>query len=154
MPAGKRQYSFVLWGERFEELAAVAFVTSLREAGLAVKVVGLSRRPAAGVHGLRLMHDLTVEEAMELVYQVRVLVIPCGRMGAQLLIDDPRIHQLLQQACDHHPLLFSTPSGIETLATLPGFSSSAYAVMMIPPDEYLVRFVRKISRQLLVDGVF
>ncbi len=39
-----QNYVFVLWGEQFDELAAVVFVTELRDIGLCVKIVGLTLR--------------------------------------------------------------------------------------------------------------
>lgn len=146
MPSIKRQAIFVLWGERFDELVAVAFVTRLRKAGLPVKVVGLSRRPAAGAHGVGLMHDLTVEEAVKLTSHVCAVVIPCGRWGVQALIDDPRLHQLLQQACDHRAQIFCTSSGLAVLRALTGGFRDTCPVTLIPPDEHLLSFVDKVSR--------
>lgn len=149
MPSAQRSLIFVLWGEHFDELAAVTFVTLWREAGLPVKVVGLSRQPAGGAHGLRLLHDLTVEEATRLIDFMRVLVIPCSRVGGQLLTNDPRIRPFVHHACKHHALLFSTPVGLEVLATVyADFRNTCHATLM-PPAEDLVDFVVKFSQQLL-----
>ncbi len=59
-----QDYVFVLWGDRFEEVAATIFVAELRQAGLRVKVVSLTRRRVNGGHGLALLPDLTLEEAL------------------------------------------------------------------------------------------
>lgn len=154
MPSAHKPIIFVLWGEHFDELAAVAFVTLLREAGLLVKVVGLSRQVAGGAHGLRLLHDLTVEEATRLIDYVRILVIPCSHVGGQLLTNDPRIRQLVQQVCRRHALLCSTSIGLEVLATVYADFRNDCQATLIPPAAELMDFVDKLSQQLLAGDPF
>jgi hypothetical protein len=50
----------LLWSDRFDEAATAIFATELRQAGLAVKVVGLAGHQAAGSSGLVLGADLTL----------------------------------------------------------------------------------------------
>ncbi|NJN98486.1 MAG: DJ-1/PfpI family protein [Anaerolineales bacterium] len=74
--ARHRDYVFVLWADQFEEAPATIFVTELREAGLRVKVVGATPAPISGLHGLALVPDLTLDQALTLLAQVICLIIP------------------------------------------------------------------------------
>lgn len=91
-------YIFVLWGEWFEEAAAAIFVTQLREAGLRVKVVGLTPHRISGSHGLVLVPDLTLDQALPLAAQAACLVIPHSAYGLKQLKNDPRLRDFFGQA--------------------------------------------------------
>lgn len=91
-------YIFVLWGEQFEEAAAAIFVTQLREAGLRVKVVGLTPHRISGSHGLVLVPDLTLDQALPLAAQAACLVIPHSAYGFKQLKNDPRLRDFFGQA--------------------------------------------------------
>ena len=86
-------YIFVLWASEFEETTATIFVTELRQAGLPVKIVGLTRRISKGAHGLALVPDITLEQAIPLASQpfmVREVSDPnsrelCHRWATMLL---------------------------------------------------------------------
>ncbi len=92
----------VLWAPRFDELAATVFVTALREAGLKVKLVSLSRRFAGGSHGLGLVPDLSLEEVLPLAGAVTCIVLPCGAGDVRSLAADPRVRDLLWLARSQH----------------------------------------------------
>ena len=88
---------FVLWGEHFDEAAAVIFITTLREAGLRVKIVGLSGSCVKGAHGLGLLADLTLDEALTLADQAICVVIPCTTQNFQRVKGDPRVGEFLER---------------------------------------------------------
>jgi len=88
---------FVLWGEHFDEAAAVLVITSLRAAGLRVKVVGLGGRCVKGMHGLGLLADLTLDQALAQADQARCVVIPCTPQRFQRARDDPRVGEFLNR---------------------------------------------------------
>jgi hypothetical protein len=107
MPA-TRATVFVLWGVDFDETIAVLFVTMLREAGLRVKMVGLDGLCAKGAHGLGLLADLTLDQALSLADQALCVVIPCTMQRLQRVRDDPRVEKLLAQTHQAEILLVST----------------------------------------------
>ena len=86
---------FVLWGESFDETAAVFVITGLREAGVRVRVVGLSGPCAKGSHGLGLQADCTLDEALAAVDQAIAVVIPCTMACFQRFWGDPRVQRLV-----------------------------------------------------------
>lgn len=87
----------VLWGEHFDEVSAILTISTLREAGVRVKVVGVRGAWAKGAHGLGLHADWTLDEALAAVDQVIGVVIPCTITIFQGLLVDPRINDLLVQ---------------------------------------------------------
>ncbi len=87
---------FVLWGEQCDEAAAALFVTNLRAAGLRVWVVGVSGKRLTGAHGLGLMTDLALDQAIALAPAVICLILPCDSERLARLLNDPRLVTLLQ----------------------------------------------------------
>jgi putative intracellular protease/amidase len=92
----------VLWAPRFDELAATVFVTTLRGSGLRVQLVSLSRQLAGGSHGLGLVPDLTLEEALVQADDATCIVLPCGPGDVRRIARDPRVRELLWSACTHN----------------------------------------------------
>lgn len=104
-PARISDYVFVLWGDKFEEAEATIFATELRRAGLCVKLIGLAGRRATGVHGMVLLSDLTLGEAMPLASQAICIILPCSAAIAARIEDDPRILGFFEQA-NHNAAYF------------------------------------------------
>lgn len=100
MPTCKH-YIFVLWGHNFDEQMATIFVTELRRAGWLVKVVGLTPGTLSGVHGLALLPDLTLGQALPLASRAVCIIIPTTSLDFDYLHTDPRLHNFIQQATVH-----------------------------------------------------
>jgi 4-methyl-5(b-hydroxyethyl)-thiazole monophosphate biosynthesis len=92
---------FVLWGTHFDEVIAVFAVIGLRQAGVRVKVVGLSGPYAKGAHGLGLQADWSLDEALAAADQAIGVVIPCTTPTFQGLQVDPRVQEFLRQTQDN-----------------------------------------------------
>ena len=96
-------YVLVLWAERFDEAAATIFVTVLREAGLRVKVVGLTPPPVSGAHGLALVPDLSLDQALPLA------ALACGKpnLVTEILISfiHPNFNSILVRLKDRKPIV-------------------------------------------------
>ncbi len=88
----------VLWGEQCDEAVATLFVTQLRAAGLRVWLVGMGGKQGAGLYGLRLVPDLTLEEALPLTPQVQAVIVPCSSEQWLRFLNDPRLLRFLQSA--------------------------------------------------------
>lgn len=95
-------YTFVLWGEHFDETAAVLFVSALRQEGIRVKIVGLAGQSATGMHNLALGADLTLGEALDLPAHANCLIVPCSGGAMRRFENDPRLFQFLSQICLPH----------------------------------------------------
>jgi hypothetical protein len=143
-----KRYVFVIWSEQFEEAIASIFVTELREAGIAVKVVGLSPPNAGGAHGLVLVPDLTLEEALPLAMSVTTVILPCQVRGFRRLVDEPRLTEFLHLVRDN-------PVGV-IIGPFPGHQRRQLHLLhpilmeahVYPPDEQLFIYVRELASTL------
>lgn len=143
-------YVFVLWGDKFEEAPAAIFVTQLREAGLRVKVVGLTPKPISGSHGLALGPDLTLDEALPLAAQAICLIVPQTWSGLQSLNHDPRLQQFFEIAAKNQTRFVLGPANEVDLSQLHLFPVSVVEQIMIyPRDEDMVPFSHTLAQLLL-----
>jgi len=148
-----RTYIFVMWGRNFEEASATIFVTELRQAGLCVKVVGLDGRYTAGEHGLALVPDLTLGQALPLAQRALCVIVPCSGAWCQRLHNDPRIIDFFQRAHGSHAqfVVGSLDGRLLTPRTEPTALASqpvAVDVTAYPPGDALPPFVRNLAEIL------
>ena len=143
-----KDYVFVLWGDGFDEAVASIFVTQLRDAGLLVKVVGLTPRQISGSHGLALVPDLTLDQALPLATSATGLIIPATSRWRRSLDNDPRVYQLLEQA-NANQALFVLGSENDPLHKGSEWATISYEKIMIYPEaEDIVHFAREIAQHL------
>jgi 4-methyl-5(b-hydroxyethyl)-thiazole monophosphate biosynthesis len=81
--------------EGFEEIEAVTVVDLLRRAGIEVRTAALGRREVTGSHGITVLADIGLDEAVAADYDM--IVLPGGMPGAKHLEADARVIELLQQ---------------------------------------------------------
>lgn len=144
-----KAYVFVLWSESFDEVAAAAFVTELREAGLLVKVVGLTpRQKISGAHGLALVPDLTLDQALLMASQAVCVIIPVAPGRSKRLDHDPRLNQFFEQASSNQAQFIISRWHSTELAGLELPAAAGEAVMIYPDSETIVKFARKIGELL------
>ena len=142
-------YVFVLWGEKFEEDAAAIFVTELRRAGLRVKVVGLSPQHINGAHGLALVPDLTLDQALSLAGYTTCLIVPYKFRGIKRLANDPRLQKFFAQAlANQSRFVFGPVCNGDLVASglLP--ESAVNDVIFYPEHDNIVEFARKLAGSL------
>ncbi len=148
MMVKSRDYVFVLWGDRFDETVATIFVTELREAGLLVKVVGLTSRHISGAHGLTLLPDLTLDQALPLADQAVCLIIPATSQWGKRLNNDPRVHKFIKQASSSQTK-FVVGLWNETIQSGLDIPEAVRKnVIVYPQPENLVQFARELAKQL------
>jgi len=97
-PRKSPYYIFILWGDKFEETAVVTFATTLRDAGLHVKVVGLTGQRSTGKHGVVLYSDLALGQALALAEQAICVIVPCSATTLVRVENDPRVLDFFQRA--------------------------------------------------------
>jgi len=90
--------ALVLWGDYFDEAAAVQYITERRKEGLRVKLVAIHSRCAKGMYGIKVTADLTVEEALSQANAISQLFVPCYTSQFMQLCLDPRIENLVKLA--------------------------------------------------------
>lgn len=105
------QYILILWAVGFDEAAASIFVTELRQAGRQVKVISLTRQQTRGAHGLALVPDLTLSQALPLLSQTSHLIIPADSLHLHRLANDPSLVDFLEQVRGHEISILLQPGG-------------------------------------------
>jgi len=141
-----RQQVLVLWGQDFDEAPATLFITRLRAAGLPVKLVGVSGRYRRGVHGLALLADLTLDQALRLAPDACCIIVPCDQRPIQRMENDPRVRELLAQA-NANGALFVTGVTLADGAS-PFQSVRPAALRAYAPGEDIVAFVQRVVEGL------
>jgi len=77
-----------------EELEAVTIIDLLRRAGIEVIAAGLESGPVTASRGVRLLPDMTLDEALGMDYDM--VALPGGLPGSDHLADDQRLTALLR----------------------------------------------------------
>ena len=81
--------------EGFEEIEAITIVDILRRAGFDVVTASLGGKSVTAAHGVSIMADRTLDEALRDDYDM--VVLPGGQPGTDNLDNDPRIHKVLKK---------------------------------------------------------
>lgn len=110
----------VLWGEQCDEVAAVLFVTTLRAVGLRVWIVGISGRRNNGAHGLALVTDMALDEALLLAPQTVAVIIPGSTEQWEHFLNDPRLVEFLVNCARHRAHLLTATSKLSVEEILEG----------------------------------
>lgn len=143
-----QRYVFVLWGEGFDEAVAAVFITQLREAGLRVKVVGISQVQINGAHGLALVPDFMLERALSLVHMAICIIIPYSSPGIRSLGRDPRVPMLCNGVLSDGSLLITGPVTPEDLARLEIDISRIDQHRTYPSGQRLIPFAADIATDI------
>ena len=138
----------VLWGEYFDEVAATIFIVTLRQAGVAVRVVGVHGLLAAGRNGLLLHADIALSEVNSLMNRITCLVLPCSRAAVKRLENDPRIHELFATVAHNGAKMVVHDRGIIRHTILHSLLGSDGDVVTYAPDDSLQTFVQEMAKGL------
>jgi hypothetical protein len=85
----------VLWGRGFDEIAASIFVAELRRLGKRVKLAGLNSQQIAGQHGVTLVPDLPLGQALRAAQSIQCIIVPAPLAALSQFSYDPRLAELL-----------------------------------------------------------
>lgn len=141
---------FVLWGEQCDEVAAVFFITTLRAMGIRVWLVGIGGKRNCGAHGLALVSDLALEQALPLAGQSMAVMIPCRAEQWVHFLNDPRLVAFIV-ACIHHqaPVLMAESnqsSFVDTTYQTMGIPIAS--ILTYPSDDKLFPFIQTFAQSL------
>lgn len=95
----------VLWGQGFDEIAASIFVAELRRLGKRVKLVGLNSQQIVGQHGVTLVPDLPLGQALRAAHRIQCIIVPAPFAALTQFSYDPRLAELLGLANNQHALM-------------------------------------------------
>ena len=110
-----------------EELEAVTIVDILRRAGIDVVTAGLDDQLVRASHGVRIMPDTNLDEALTRDYDM--VVLPGGLPGADNLNEDPRIKELLKKMANSERFtaaICAAPKVLANAGLLRGKKATAY----------------------------
>jgi 4-methyl-5(b-hydroxyethyl)-thiazole monophosphate biosynthesis len=148
----RRGYIFVLWANNFEEVAAAVFVSELREAGLRVKIIGLTGPHSRGAHGLGLVPDLTLDQALPLACQTSCLVIPGPASSFKSLKNDPRLHRFFEQVRSVQPwFVISSTFPTESFSHGVWPFPEPELLLVYPDNQEMVKFARDLVGLLITN---
>lgn len=141
---------FVLWGDQCDEAAAALFVTTLRAAGLRVWVVGISGKRIGGAHGLQLVADLALDEALSRAAGAVCVVVPCTASVLAHFLYDPRVRHLLETLQQQQvPLLMATDNKTSTdPAARLDITLVPKRLTLYPTGELLLPFIEALAARL------
>lgn len=142
-------YIFILWSDGFDEEVASIFVAELRQVGLLVKVIGLSRQHASGAHGLILVPDFTLDQALPLATETACLIIPCQTLPSKHLNNDPRIRKFIEQINANQALFLVGHQDVISQIDLKQSAIAKDAMLIYPDIDQIIPFARDIAKALL-----
>lgn len=96
MPGSPHGYVIFLLADGFDELSVVVSLTHLRQAGLAVHLIGLRAKRVRGASGLIVVPDTSLDRFLAAPASILALVLPGGAGHLTRLRMDPRVVTLLQ----------------------------------------------------------
>ncbi len=110
-----------------EELEAVTIIDLLRRADIEVTTAGLDAQPVTASHGVTLIPDTTLDDALKKEYDM--VVLPGGLPGADHLEQDDRIQNLLKKMANNGKLtaaICAAPKILANAGLLDGKRATAY----------------------------
>ena len=110
-----------------EEVEAVIIIDLLRRAKIEVVSAGLDDQPVTASRGVRLIADITLDQALEQEFDM--IVLPGGMPGMTHLKNDPRIIALLQKmarAGKYTCAICAAPAVLAEAGLLAGKSATSY----------------------------
>jgi len=78
-----------------EEIEAITIIDLLRRADITVITAGLTDEPVVASHGVTILADTTLDDALDQDFDM--VVLPGGLPGADNLNNDQRVHGLLKK---------------------------------------------------------
>jgi hypothetical protein len=100
--------AFILWSDYYDDLLAALFAISLREAGWRTRLVGLRGAAHKGRHGLCLVADVSVGQALLCREPLVCVVAPCAPEQINTY-GDARLGEFLGQARRQGALFVAKP---------------------------------------------
>ena len=113
--------------EGCEDLETVTIIDLLRRAGIEVVAAGLAQGPVTASRGVRILPDMTLDEALQLEFDM--VALPGGLPGSDHLAADERITELLRRMNESGRFVGAVCAAPKVLAragVLEGLKATAY----------------------------
>ncbi len=145
----------LLLADGFDEAAVSLILTSLRQAGLAVSLVGLRANRVCGAHGMVIVPNISLDRLLEQSRPISALILPSGTAHLARLRVDPRVSRLLQRSLRQEAMLVSLGEQVSKLI-IELAETTEYTINIVEPeaDIYLEDFAAGLAQQLvgIVEG--
>jgi len=143
--------------EGFEEIEAITLIDILRRADFDVVTASLGDKAVTAAHGVSVLADCTLDEALTRDYDM--VVLPGGLPGANHLDNDARIHQILKKTADSGRFvgaICAAPKVLANARLLDGKKATSYPgfvdKMNLPSTTYTGSAVEKDGKVLTSRG--
>ncbi|MFO1434952.1 MAG: DJ-1 family glyoxalase III [Gammaproteobacteria bacterium] len=133
-----------------EELEAVTIIDILRRAEFSVVTAGLTAGPIKGAHGITLVPDTTLGEAIDQTFDM--IVLPGGLPGSDHLNSDLRIREIVKKMSDSKrtiAAICAAPKVFASMGLLIGRKVTAYPGVL---ENMNVPGIRLTGAPVTVDG--
>ena len=110
-----------------EELEAVTIIDLLRRAGIEVVAAGLHDGPVTASRGVRILPDMSLDEALEGDYDM--VALPGGLSGSDTLAADERVNSILKRMNESGRFVgavCAAPKVLVRIGILDGKQATAY----------------------------
>ena len=113
--ASSQNQTLILIAPGFREESVVQCLSQMREAGLAVSLVGLSAGLIRSLHGVVMLPDCSLEQLSPLG-SPQLVIVPGGKQSVSALLADPRVHKLLDDTLENGGFVAATTTAQIVLA--------------------------------------
>lgn len=107
----------IILADGFEEIETIIWLSTLRQAGLCVKSVGVTTGLLSGAHGIWLMPDLTFSDLENLIKTttISLVILPGEEQSLARLEAEPRLYKLLHQVIEQQGQIVTSSEGLQIL---------------------------------------
>ncbi|MCB9079664.1 MAG: DJ-1/PfpI family protein [Anaerolineaceae bacterium] len=159
--ASNQRCVLIIIADGFDEMETITWLTTLRQASLWVKSVGLTSGLISGAYGIGLMPDLSFAELNPLLEAtaVNLVILPKGKQSLSRLEADPRVHKLLRQVVEQRGQIITTSESLSLLKVVLRVNEfgeldndQKAAVLLYNPAASLETFAQNLIRKLLLSS--
>lgn len=139
---------YVIFGNGFEEMEAVAPVDLLRRAGVDVAAVGIGSRNITGSRGVTVTTDISDDEMQ--TEGLEMIVLPGGLGGTKAIMECERVKKVVRHAFDNGIwvcAICAAPAVLGSMGILKGKKAVCY-----PGNEHLLEGAEIVDADVVVDG--
>ncbi|MEW5987976.1 MAG: DJ-1/PfpI family protein [Chloroflexota bacterium] len=143
-----QSHVFIPIAPGFEEGPVVYCLDQLREAGLAVSLVGISPGLISSLHGLTVRPDLSLEQ-LPAVRPRQLVIVPGGAQCASTLLADPRLYRFVEATLNSGGYVAAMQAAQPALTSV-GLPAPAVAAGFVPQNgldiaQFVTRLVHLVS---------
>ena len=150
MSKNDRAQVIVLLADGFEEAGVSIILTTLRQAGLAVNLVGLRSRRVSGAHGLVIVPNTSLDRMLEVSVPILALILPGGAGHLARLRVDPRVSRLLKRSIAQKAILVGLGNQVsQTVTDLVANNGQSTKIIQPKAGMYLEDFASSLAQRLV-----